>query len=75
MKNIFKIVVIALSCITFGVAQNKKQDGIFAEFNTTKGKIVVEFDKQSVQFIKVIAENNGIIADENLAQVQTVGYL
>ncbi|MCW1147690.1 peptidylprolyl isomerase [Flavobacterium lacisediminis] len=44
MKNIFKIVVIALSCITFGVAQNKKQDGIFAEFNTTKGKIVVELE-------------------------------
>ena len=44
MKNIFKIVVLALSCITFGVAQNKKQDGIFAEFNTTKGKIVVELE-------------------------------
>ena len=40
MKNIFKIVVIALSCITFAVAQNKKQEeGIFAEFNTSKGKI------------------------------------
>lgn len=28
-----------------------------------KGKIVVDFDKQNVQFIKVIAENNGIITD------------
>jgi cyclophilin family peptidyl-prolyl cis-trans isomerase len=44
MKNIFKIVVIALSCITFTVAQNKKQEGIFDEFNTTKGKIVVELE-------------------------------
>ena len=26
---------------------------------------MVEFDKQNVQFIKVIAENNGIIADGN----------
>ena len=33
------------------------------EIYENKGKIVVEFDKQSVQFIKVIAENNGIIAD------------
>ena len=33
------------------------------EFFENKGKIVVKFDKQNVQFIKVIAENNGIIAD------------
>ena len=44
MKNILKIAVLALSCITFAVAQNKKQDGIFAEFNTSKGKIVVELE-------------------------------
>ena len=33
------------------------------EIQENKGKIVVKFDKQNVQFIKVIAENNGIIAD------------
>lgn len=33
------------------------------EIYENKGKIVVEFDKQNVQFIKVTAENNGIIAD------------
>ena len=33
------------------------------EIYENKGKIVVEFDKQSVQFIKVIAENKGIIGD------------
>lgn len=33
------------------------------EIFENKGKIVVKFDKQNVQFIKVIAENNGIIAD------------
>ena len=63
MKHLLKIVVITLSWLTFATAQNKTEDGIFAEFNTAKGKIVVEFDKQNVQFIKVIAENNGIIAD------------
>ncbi len=35
------------------------------EIKENRGKIVVEFDKQNVQFIKVIAENNGIIADGN----------
>ena len=33
------------------------------EIHENKGKIIVEFNKQNVQFIKVIAENNGIIAD------------
>ena len=33
------------------------------EIQENKGKIVVKFDKQNVQFIKVIAENNGIITD------------
>lgn len=33
------------------------------EIFENKGKIVFKFDKQNVQFIKVIAENNGIIAD------------
>ena len=44
MKNILKSVAILLRFITLGFAQDKKKDGIFAEFNTTKGKIVVEFE-------------------------------
>jgi len=44
MRNILKSVAIVLSFITLGVAQNRKQNGIFAEINTTKGKIVVELE-------------------------------
>lgn len=44
MKNIIKSLAIALSFITLGFAQDKKQDGIFAEINTTKGKIVIELE-------------------------------
>ena len=44
MKNILKSVAIVLSFITLGFAQDKKKDGIFAEINTTKGKIVVELE-------------------------------
>ncbi|MEQ3690967.1 MAG: family 20 glycosylhydrolase [Flavobacterium sp.] len=33
------------------------------EIYENKGKTAVEFDKQNVQFVKIIAENNGIIAD------------
>ena len=33
------------------------------EIQENRGKIVINFDKQNVQFIKVILENNGIIAD------------
>ena len=44
MKNIFNIVLIAISCITFSVAQDKKQEGIFAGISTSKGKIVVALE-------------------------------
>lgn len=44
MKNLLKITTIILSCITFSAAQNKNEEGIFAEFNTTKGKIVVALE-------------------------------
>ena len=44
MKHLLKIVVITLSWLTFATAQNKTEDGIFAEFNTAKGKIVVELE-------------------------------
>lgn len=62
MRNIFKIVVIALSCITFAVAQNKKQEeGIFAEFNTSKGKIVVilEYKKAPITVANFISLAEG----------------
>jgi peptidyl-prolyl cis-trans isomerase A (cyclophilin A) len=44
MKNIIKSLIIALSFVTTIVAQNKKQEGIFAEINTVKGKIVVQLE-------------------------------
>ncbi|WP_445715052.1 peptidylprolyl isomerase [Flavobacterium sp.] len=44
MKNIIKSLIIALSFVTTVVAQNKTQEGIFAEINTVKGKIVVELE-------------------------------
>ena len=44
MKNIIKSLIIALGFVTTVVAQNKKQEGIFAEINTVKGKIVVELE-------------------------------
>ena len=69
MKNIFKIVVIALSCITFAVAQNKKQDGIFAEFNTSKGKIVVQLEYKKApitvaNFISLAEGKNTQVAEK-----------
>ena len=44
MKNIFKVVIIVVGLINCTIAQNKKQNGIFAKFNTTKGEIVVELE-------------------------------
>jgi peptidyl-prolyl cis-trans isomerase A (cyclophilin A) len=69
MKNIFKIVVIALSCITFAVAQNKKQDGIFAEFITSKGKIVVQLEYKKApitvaNFISLAEGKNTQVAEK-----------
>jgi peptidyl-prolyl cis-trans isomerase A (cyclophilin A) len=63
MKHLLKIVVIALSWLTFANAQNKKQDGIFAEFNTAKGKIVVELEYKKTpitvaNFISLAEGNN-----------------
>ena len=50
---------------TFGNGENYIPIKIISskETHENKGKIVVKFDKQNVQFIKVIAENNGIITD------------
>ncbi|MFN7044426.1 MAG: peptidylprolyl isomerase [Flavobacterium sp.] len=69
MKNIFKIIVLALSCITFAVAQNKKQDGIFAEFNTSKGKIVVQLEYKKApitvaNFISLAEGKNTQVAEK-----------
>ena len=44
MKNLLKSITILVCCAALGFAQNKKQEGIFAELNTTKGKIVVELE-------------------------------
>ena len=40
MKNIIKSIIVVLSFVTTTVAQNKKQEGIFAEIKTAKGKII-----------------------------------
>ena len=46
MKNIAKLVAIILSSSTMMFAQNKTQEGIFAEINTTKGKIITQLEYQ-----------------------------
>jgi FKBP-type peptidyl-prolyl cis-trans isomerase len=63
MKHFLKIAVITLSWLTFATAQNKKQDGIFAEFTTAKGKIVVELEYKKTpitvaNFISLAEGNN-----------------
>lgn len=61
MKNIFKIVAITLFASTFMFAQAKKQEGIFAEFNTSKGKIVtiLEYKKTPVTVANFISLAEG----------------
>ena len=61
MRNTVKNIAIALSCITLGFAQNKKQEGIFAEINTTKGTIVValEFKKTPITVASFISLADG----------------
>ena len=44
MKNIFKSILVVLSFVGISYAQNNTQEGIFAEINTVKGKIVVELE-------------------------------
>lgn len=44
MKNIIKSILVVLSFVGISYAQNNKQEGIFAEINTVKGKIVVELE-------------------------------
>ncbi|MFD2908087.1 peptidylprolyl isomerase [Flavobacterium ardleyense] len=68
MKNIVKTIAIALSCITLGFAQSKKQEGMFAEINTTKGTIVValEFQKTPItvaSFVSLAEGNNNQVKD------------
>jgi cyclophilin family peptidyl-prolyl cis-trans isomerase len=61
MKNIVKTIAIALSCITLSFAQSKKQEGIFAEINTTKGTIVValEYKKTPITVASFISLAEG----------------
>ena len=61
MKNIFKIIVIVLSSLSFTAAQNKTQEGIFAEINTTKGKIVLvlEYNKTPITVANFISLAEG----------------
>ncbi|UGS20471.1 peptidylprolyl isomerase [Flavobacterium cyclinae] len=44
MKNIIKSILVVLSFVGISYAQKNKQEGIFAEINTVKGKIVVELE-------------------------------
>lgn len=44
MKNIIKSILVVISFVSISYAQNNKQEGIFAEINTVKGKIVVELE-------------------------------
>ncbi len=61
MKNISKLLILVLSYTTFSVAQNKTQEGIFAEFNTTKGKIVaiLEYKKTPITVANFISLAEG----------------
>jgi FKBP-type peptidyl-prolyl cis-trans isomerase len=46
MKKIITLTLALIGFSTFCFSQEKKNEGIFAEFNTTKGKIVVQLEYQ-----------------------------
>jgi FKBP-type peptidyl-prolyl cis-trans isomerase len=46
MKKIITLTMALIGFSTFCFSQEKKNEGIFAEFNTTKGKIVVQLEYQ-----------------------------
>jgi FKBP-type peptidyl-prolyl cis-trans isomerase len=46
MKKIITLTLALIGFSTFCISQEKKNEGIFAEFNTTKGKIVVQLEYQ-----------------------------
>lgn len=61
MKQLLKITLAILGFATFGYAQDKNQEGIFAEINTSKGKIVValEFKKTPITVANFISLAEG----------------
>ena len=46
MKKIITLTLALIGFSTFCISQEKKNEGIFAEFNTTKGKIVTQLEYQ-----------------------------
>lgn len=46
MKKIVLLTLTLIGCFTLGFSQDQKIEGIFAEFNTSKGKIVVQLEYQ-----------------------------
>lgn len=46
MKKIITLTLALIGFSTFCFSQEKKNEGIFAEFNTTKGKIVTQLEYQ-----------------------------
>ncbi len=61
MKKISNLLVLIISYTTLSIAQNKTQEGIFAEFNTSKGKIVatLEYKKTPITVANFISLAEG----------------
>ncbi len=69
MKHFFKIALAILGFSYLGFSQDNKQEGIFAEINTTKGKIVVELEYKKTpitvaNFISLAEGKNTKVAEK-----------